>query len=806
MSEYGFFDDERKEYIVTDPRTPVKWINYIGTLNFGGFVDHTGGALLCKGDPAQNRITRYVQVMPSHEVKGTTLYTRIRGENGYEILSPFFVPGMNDYEKFETRVGLQYTIIHSIIKGVSVEAKIFVPIKDQVEIRDIRVKNLSDKELDIDVVPVVEYSFPQALMLFTNNDWVPQISGSWLIDGETDIPIITQAPFFLKDTKVNYFTSNTPVSSFETDRKEFLGENEYGTWAKPVSLLDDELKCNVARRGDNVCALMHRIGKMKPGEEKRIITQLGQDESVESARPQINKYRKPEEVDKAFNDLNGFWEEYLSSMQVETPDQSLNSMLNIHNPRQCYITKNWSRYLSYYQLGMGARGIGFRDSSQDVMGVLNSVPDEGRDLIEMLLSIQREEGSAYHQMNPMTKEASTGEAEGEFAKDGIYYYGDDHLWIVLAISEYLKETGDYGFLEKKIPYYDKKGRKGDKHYSTVLDHMERAVEFTSVTTGEHGLPLLGYADWNDTVNLPKGAESLMVANKYGAVLCEMISLYEHLGNDSMKKKMQKLYDKMKANVNKYAWDGEWWIRYFTEKGDPLGSKNNDKCSMYANAQSWPVISGFADRDRAEKTLDSLNKHLNTENGIKVLKDGYNGFDENVGGISTYPPGAKENGGIFLHTNPWIMIAETIMGNGDRAFQYYNQINPAAKNDQIDVYELEPYVYAQNILSDEHPQFGLGRNSWLSGTSSWTYQAGTKYILGVRPEHKGLCIDPCIPSEWDGIKVRRRFRGAEYDIKVDNKAHVSKGVKSVTVDGSKIEGNIIPPFSDGKKHSVEVVMG
>jgi cellobiose phosphorylase len=320
------------------------------------------------------------------------------------------------------------------------------------------------------------------------------------------------------------------------------------------------------------------------------------------------------------------------------------------------------------------------------------------------------------------------------------------------------------------------------------------------------LPLLGFADWNDCVNLPYGAESLFIANLYGKALMELAELARYLGSDSDRDEFMALYETMKQRVNLHAWDGEWYIRYFDSKGAALGSAANTVGRLYANAQSWPVISGYAPADRALSGLDAVHRMLNTRYGIKLSTPGYDGFDPAVGGVSTFPPGAKENGGIFLHSNPWVIIAETIMGNGDRAYEYYAQINPAARNDSIDLYEVEPYVYAQNILGDEHPQFGLGRNSWLSGTAPWTYVAATQYILGIRPDHGGLLVDPCIPPGWRGFEVLRRFRDAVYTIRVENPDHTSKGVRSLRMDGAELEGCLLPVTEPGSEHTVHVVMG
>ena len=802
--QYGYFDDDKREYVITNPKTPVKWINYIGTLAFGGFVDHTGGALICKGDPALNRITKYIAQMPSSDFKGETLYLRIKQPSGHHVFSPYYVPTLDPYDLYECHVGLGYTRIVSEFYGIRTEVTIFVPTGESRVIRDIKITNVSKQPLEVDAIPVVEYTHPDALKQLTNADWAPQTVVSKVMNEPDGRKILLQYPFMYRDTKVNYFTSNWPVSSFESDRKKFLGDNEYGTWANPLSLRQAELSNWEAWRGDNIAALMHHLGVLQPGETRRLITQLGQEESAQQALPRIQHFRDERNVERAFEELARFWDCYLGKLQVETPDAAMNRMLNVHNPRQCHTTKNWSRYLSLYQLGYGgARGIGFRDSSQDVMGILANMPEEGKTLIRQLLSVQRRNGSAYHQFNPLTLVASEGDSVER--EDLPHYYSDDHLWIILAVCAYLKETGDLAFLNDIIPYYEKDKQEQPLESGTVLDHLRRAVEFTHGDVGAHGLPLLGFADWNDTVNLRVGAESLFTANLYGKALLEMIVLARHLGDVACAKKYAVYYDEMKQRINQCAWDGEWYIRYFDFDGTPLGSRTNDKGQIYINGQSWPVISGFALPSRAREALDSVYRKLNTRNGIKISTPSFNGFDPKRGGITTYPPGTKENGGIFLHTNPWVMIAETLMGEGDRAFEYYNQINPAAKNDRIDEYECEPYVYPQNILGDEHPQFGLARNSWLSGTASWTYQAGTQYILGIRPSFDGLAIDPCIPRSWDGFRVTREFRGAVYHITVENPDHICKGIKSVAVDGKSIEGNVVPVF-EGGTHQVHVMMG
>ena len=551
-----------------------------------------------------------------------------------------------------------------------------------------------------------------------------------------------------------------------------------------------------------MAALHHKLGTIAPGETRRIITLLGQTQTVEEAQEQVAQYGNADAITTALADLDKMWSRYLASLQVNTPDEAMNHMLNVHNLRQCIITKNWSRYLSLYQLGLGARGIGFRDSSQDVLGVLAAAPEEGKALIEQLLHTQLRNGSAMHQFFPLTMEATIGEAGEDDAPD---YYSDDHLWIILATTAYLKETGDFDFLNKVIPFYEKDKAGEPLESATVWEHLLWAIEFTHKDVGQHGLPLAGFADWNDTVNLPKGAESLFTANLYGKALNELIELAIFLGKTAVSNHLTTYYEEMKARVNEHAWDGGWYVRYFMPDGTPIGSNSNEQGKIFTNAQSWHVLSGFAPPERAAQALDAVYEHLNTRHGIKLSTPGYNKFDPEKGGVTTYPPGAKENGGIFLHANPWVIIAETMRGNGERAFEYYSQINPAGKNGRIDEFECEPYAYPQNILGDEHPLFGLARNSWLTGTASWTYQAGTQFILGLQPAYTGLKIDPCIPSQWDNFSVTRTYRGTTYQITVNNPNHVNKGVNSVKVDGELIDNNILPLFESGDIHEVEVTL-
>src|SRR5512138_366801 len=552
---YGYFDDPNREYVITNPRTPTKWINYIGTLQFGGFVDHTGGALICKNDPTFNRITKYIQQMPSSDFKGETLYLRIPsplspslrgrgdgGEGNYKVFSPFYVPTLDSYDKYECHVGLNYTRIVSEFYGIRTEATIFVPTNAAVEVRDIKITNLSDKPLEVDAIPVLEYTHPDALKQFTNADWIPQTMTS-KAERHGEHLVLIQYPFMNRDLQVNYFTSNLPVSSFETDRKKFLGRNEYGTWANPASLQEAELSNTEALRGDNIAALLHHLGTLQPGETKRLITQLGQEANLKAARQSIKTYRDPRAVDEALVEMKKFWDEYLSTLQVTTLDPAMNAILNVHNPHQCFITRQWSRYLSYYQLGLGARGIGIRDSSQDILGVMANIPENAKEFLKTLLSFQKQNGSALHNFNPLTMEGSVGDSIER--EDRPHYYSDDHLWGILGVTAYIKETGNVAFLDEMVPFYEKDKQGNALETVSVLDHMKRALAFTRGDLGAHNLPLLGFADWNDTINLAKGAESLFSAHLYGRALNEFIALLDYLGEKQEADEWREAHAEMK---------------------------------------------------------------------------------------------------------------------------------------------------------------------------------------------------------------------------------------------------------------------
>lgn len=801
--KFGYFDDENREYVITSPTTPVKWINYLGTLDFGGFIDTNGGMVLCKGDPALNRITKYLTQTPNSDFKGSSLYVRVTDATGHQFcFSPFYVPTLQPLDRFEHHIGLSYSTLISEAHGIRCEVTYFVPPHQPVLLQDIKVTNISEQPLTVEIIPVYEFSHFDALKQLTNADWVPQTMTLQAQHDEDGWLTLHQYAFMRRDTHRNILTANRPITSFEGDRNVFLGQFGYGSWQAPAALQQPQLSNSECQRGDNIGALMIPLGTLDSAQQERTIVQLCQVATAEQALSLNRYYREPAHVDEALANQASFWQQYLSTLQVTTPDDAMNSMLNVHNPRQCHTTRYWSRYLSLYQLGYGARGIGYRDSSQDLLGVMSHMPDQCWPFIERLLSVQKSDGSAMHQFFPSTMEANMGDARE--APERPQFYGDDHLWMVQTVCQYIKETGDFSVLDHEVPFYEKDAQGDPLTTADVWEHLQRAIHFTHQHIGQHGLPLLGFADWNDTVNLPTGSESIMVACLYAKALQEMAELAAY-ANRSSSTPYQQWLAEVNSALNEQAWDGEWYCRYIDEQGHPLGSHVNPAGQIFTNAQSWPVLAGLAPPERARQALAAVNDRLNTRHGIKLSTPSYNGFDPHLGGVSTYPPGAKENGGIFLHANPWVIIAETIIGNGDRAYQYYQQINPINKQAMLDTHEAEPYVYCQNILGDEHPQFGLGRNAWLSGTSAWTYVAATQWILGLRPQYDGLLLAPCIPADWDGFTAQRRFRGTLYDITVRNPNHVCHGITELLVDGQAVASTLLP-LTAAQHCQVEVTLG
>ncbi len=782
--KFGYFDQRANEYVITRPDTPTPWINYIGSGKYGGIVSNTCGGYSFHKDPQNRRILRYRYNNIPVDRPGRYIY--IRDTASGEYWNPGYQPSQKKLDAYSCRHGLGYSSIEGEYKGIAAGVTYFVPDDRDFEIWLVKVKNTLNITKKIQVYSYAEFCFWDAIADQQNVDWVQQINQGRYEDG-----LITWHPHHVSKSTA-FIATGEKVSSFDTNLESFIGK--YRSEANPIALEHGACSNSISLRMNGVGAFCIDV-ELKKGEEREIVFILGYSENKENLRKEIKEYLSPKAAHEALERLKGYWENYLGKLKVQTPDEEMNLFLNMWNQYQCKTTFNWSRFVSLYQLGL-ARGMGIRDSAQDTLGVVHTIPGEAKLLILKLLKCQYTDGRAYHLFFPLTGEGGSGDAPVK----KFDWYSDDHLWLILAVNAYIKETGDFDFLNEKVLYNDKKTE------GTVLEHLNTALEFTSNNLGPHKIALAGRADWNDTLNLDMGkgnAESVFTSMLYCRALIEMSEICDYIGKKEDVKKYKELLEAMKKTINDTCWDGEWYKRAFDDDSEPLGSKKNKFGKIFINSQSWAVLGGVATGEYARKCLDSVEKYLNTKYGIVTMYPAYTEFDETKGGITTYPPGAKENGGIFLHTNPWVMIAEIMLGNGDGAFQYYKQIMPASRNDNAEHFEVEPYVYPQNILGKEHQQFGIGRNSWLSGTAAWNLVAASQYILGVRPGYDCLIVDPCIPKAWDKFKVIRVFRGATYDIEVQNASRVNKGVKTIIVDGN--ETDKIPVFPEGTVHDVKIIM-
>ncbi|KAF0135129.1 MAG: cepB [Candidatus Saganbacteria bacterium] len=786
---YGYFDNENLEYVITRPDTPTPWINYIGGGQYGGIVSNTGGGYSFDKDPKNKRVLRYRYNSIPADQPGRYIYIK----DGEKYWSLTWSPTYHKMDSYECRHGMGYTTIKTESEKILGEVAYFVPDDSlPLEIWRVKIKNKSAHKRKIKLFSYCEFSFYDAVKDQTNVDWCQQINQANYKNNT-----IFWSPF-MKTLGCTFFAANRKIHSFDTSREKFIGA--YRSLANPIAVLKGSCFNSETRRGNGIGSVAIEI-ELNPNEEKETIFILGTTENKDKAMPLIKKYRDAKEVNSAFKSLKNRMKEYIDRFQVKTPDKDLNSMVNLWTQYQCKCAFNWSRFVSLYQLGVN-RGKGFRDTAQDTLGVMHTIPEEAKNTLIKLLKIQYKEGYAAHQFYPLTGEIDAGDA-AEGTKKAAKWYSDDHLWIVLAVCAYIKETGNFSFLNETIPYIQ-----GGN--TSVLEHLESAINYSTTHIGKHGMCLAGWADWDDTLNLDTGkgeAESVWTTMLLGVALKEISHLYGALKKETHAQKYDFIHKKFSKKINSSAgWDGKWYLRAYTDEGKKVGTHLNEKAKIYLLSQSWAVMSGFATGKKAKTALDSAHKLLNTKYGLVLIWPAYDHFDWKIGGTTTYPPGAKENGGIFLQTNPWQIIAQTLVGDGEKAFQYYKQILPSAKNDTADHYEVEPYVYCQNILGKEHPQFGLGRNSWLTGTAAWAMQAVSQYILGIKPDYDGLIIDPCIPAKWKGFEVKKYFRGSNYFITVRNPKGVNKGIKSLTVDGKKYAGNKIPIFTDQQDHHIEAELG
>jgi len=810
--KFGYFDDENREYVINNPQTPYPWINYLGNEDFFSLTSNTGGGYTFYKDAKFRRLTRYRYNNVPVDNGGKYFYIN----DGKDVWSPGWKPCKTPLDSYECRHGMSYTKIKGSKNGVEAEVLQFIPLGFWGEILKVNLKNDSDEVKKLKLFSFAEWC------LWNAEDDMTNFQRNFST-GEVEIEdsvIYHKTEFKERRNHYAFYSANQPIQGYDTDRETFLGL--YNDFDRPDAVFEGKPR-NTEAHGWSPIASHYFEVELQPGESKDIIFMLGYvevepEEKWESkgiinkkpAKEMIAKYDTVEKVTAAYNELRHFWDGLLGKITIKSEDEKLDRMVNIWNQYQCMVTFNMSRSASFFESGIG-RGMGFRDSNQDLIGFVHQIPDRARERIFDIASTQFEDGSCYHQYQPLTKKGNAA-IGGDF--------NDDPLWLILSTTEYIKETGDYSLLDEMVPF-DNDESKAKTHF----EHLKISFNFIVNNLGPHNLPLIGRADWNDCLNLncfsndpnesfqttgnKKGrtAESLMIAGLFVVYGKEFIKLCKQIGKPEEAAEAQVHVDNMIEAVKEHGWDGEWYLRAYDYFGRKVGTNENEEAKIFIESQGWCTMAEIGKEEgMVEKSLNSVKERLDCDYGIVLNNPAFTKYHIEYGEISTYPAGYKENAGIFCHNNPWIMIGETLLGRGDQAYEYYTKIAPSFLEDISDLHKVEPYVYCQMIAGKDAFKPGEAKNSWLSGTASWNFYAITQYILGIKPDYDGLSVDPCIPTKWDGFTMNREFRGASYEIIVTNPDHVSKGVKQVLVNGTAIEGNIIPLQAEGSKNKVEVIMG
>ncbi len=795
---YGHFDDKMREYVITRPDTPTPWINYLGCEAYFGIISNTAGGYSFFRDARLRRLTRYRYNNAPFDFGGRYIY--LRDNTDGQFWSPSWQPTRHDAENYFCRHGMGYSIIGSTFKRIKAQALYFVPLGENLEIWQLSLTNKRSKPANLSVFSSVEFCLWDAqddAANFQRNFSTGQVE---INDGV----IYHKTEYRERRDHFAYFACSEKLAGYDTQRDVFLGA--YRGWDEPA-VVERGRSSNSVAYGWAPIGSHHVKLTLKPGETRQVIFLLGYHENpVEqkfdppgsqtvnkrTVRPTIARYLKPAVVDDAFEALRQHWDRLLGLYQARTPDRHANRMVNIWNAYQCMATFNMSRSASFYESGIG-RGLGFRDSNQDLLGFVHMVPERARERMLDLAATQLETGGAYHQYQPLTKRGNNDIGSN---------FNDDPLWLILGVAAYLKETGDWAVLDAPVPYDNRPGSE-----SPLYEHLERSLRYTTDRLGPHGLPLIGRADWNDCLNLNcfsdtpgqsfqtttnkdgKVAESVFIAGMFVLAAKELADIAERRGLSPDAKSYRDAAELMDQTVHTHGWDGEWFIRAYDDNGAKVGSRECKEGKIFIEPQGFCILAGIGLQDGlAQKALESVKKILATPHGIMLQQPAYSKYYLNLGEISSYPPGYKENAGIFCHNNPWIIIAEAMMGNGDRAVDYYLRISPSAREKLSRLHRCEPYVYAQMIAGKDAPTHGEAKNSWLTGTAAWNYVAITQYILGIRPTYEGLMVAPAIPREWKGFSVSRVFQGVRYEISVKR---IGKGNRvRLTVDGAAVEGNVI----------------
>lgn len=811
----GYFDDDDKEYVITTPRTPLPWINYLGCESFFRLISNTGGGYAFYKDAKLLRLTRYRYNNAPLDSNGHYFYIN---DNGC-IWNPGWQPVQTELDSYECRHGLGYTTYKGSKNGIEAHVTSFVPIGANCELTRLSLNNTSDKSKTFSVYSYIEFCLWNAVDDMNNFQRTYSTGEVEIEPYKANSCIYHKTEYRERRNHYALCAMNSSCDGFDTDRDSFLGT--YGSPQMPDAVAA-KTSHNSKASGWNPVASFRKDITLKPNEKCQFIYMLSyienpDDEKWEApqkinkqrAKAMIDTYMTDEAFDNAFNRLKEHWNNLLSKYTLETSDDKLCRMVNIWNQYQCMVTFNMSRSASYYESGTG-RGMGFRDSCQDLLGFVHLIPDAARQRILDIASTQFENGSAYHQYQPLTKQGNSDIGSG---------FNDDPLWLIAGTAAYLKETGDYSILDEMTPFDCNK-----ENTAPLMEHLRRSFNFTTTHLGPHNLPLIGRADWNDCLNLncfstvpgesfqttgpSEGpvAESVFIAGMYVKYGRDYEAICRHLGLDDEADAVCNHVNDMIKAVTESGWDGEWFLRAYDAAGEKVGSHECKEGQIFIEPQGFCVMAGIGtDNGLAVRALRSVEEKLDTKYGIVLLQPAYTSYHPELGEITSYPEGYKENAGIFCHNNPWISIAETVVGHGNRAFDVYKKICPAYLQDVSDLHKTESYVYSQMIAGIDAAHFGEAKNSWLTGTAAWTFTNISQYILGIRPEFDGLCIDPCIPDYMKEFNVKRTFRGAEYNIHIDNPSGSQKGLKSLIVNGKSVEGNIIPYDENIKKYDVTAVL-
>jgi cellobiose phosphorylase len=809
--KYGYFDDSKREYVITRPDTPYPWINYLGCEDFFGLISNTSGGYCFYKDAKLLRLTRYRYNNVPTDAGGRYFYIN----DGKYIWNPGWQPTKTQLDNYSCHHGLGYTVISGEKNNISAEQTSFVPLGSSCEIHRVKLTNNSSENRNLTLFSFVEFCLWNAYDDMTNFQRNYSI-GEVEVIGST---IYHKTEYRERRNHYAVFSVNSPIDGFDTDREAFLGL--YNGFDNPNVVKDNKSKNSIASGWAPIGSHSIKVC-LKPGETKSYIFVLGYCENPkdkkweapnvinkEPANKLLSKFTDDAQVDQALMDLRKYWDNLLSIYNVQSDDDKLNRMVNIWNQYQCMVTFNMSRSASYFESGIG-RGMGFRDSTQDLLGFVHLIPQRAKERILDIAATQMEDGSAYHQYQPLTKKGNSDIGSG---------FNDDPLWLIFGVSAYIKETGDFTILDEQIPFNNDDSNKG-----SMMEHMKRSFHHVTNNMGPHKLPLIGRADWNDCLNLncfsetpgesfqtcanfeSGKAESVFIAGMFVAIGPDYIELFRRKGlNDEADYAEQKVSE-MKESVLTAGWDGEWFIRAYDAFEHKIGSHECKDGQIFIEPQGFCVMAGIGLEDgKAIKALDSVKEKLDTKYGIVLVEPTYKEYHVELGEVSSYPPGYKENGGIFCHNNPWISIAETIVGRGNRAFEVYRKICPAYLEDISEIHRTEPYVYSQMVAGKDAKNFGEAKNSWLTGTAAWTFYNVSRYILGIQPEFDGLVINPCIPSEMKSFTLTRKYRGDTFCIEVDNSAKVQKGIKQIIVDGADYTGKPIAALG-GKTRHVKVIMG